>query len=132
LGGASRKACFSDLYSYYVSSGLEIETKVKRILEVSLWRIDSGFRVYGPFKGPYDLEIRLNDKVAYVEVKSSFFPDRLEENVKRAFKRDHPEPFFVIGVLKLQGRIYLYPDMNTRMKFDDKNLRKLITKIFFV
>ena len=127
-----RKKRFSGLYSYNILSGLEMEVNVKRILETSLWRIDSGFRVYGPFVGPYDLEIRLNDKVAYVEVKSSLFPDSLTNHVKRAFKRDHPEPFFVIAVLKLQGKIYLYPDMNTRMKFDDKNLRKLITKIFFV
>jgi len=117
------------IHSYNITSGLKIEVMVRRILEIAIWHITPEARVLGPFRGPYDLEIHLNGKRVYVEVKSSLKMNYLIDSANKAFKREHPEPFFVIGVLKLDGRIFLFPEPNKMMKFDEKNLRKILKPI---
>jgi hypothetical protein len=117
------------IYSYNITSGLEVERRVRHILEIAIWHITPEARVLGPFRGPYDLEIHLNGKRVYVEVKSSLKMNYLIDSANKAFKREHPEPFFVIGVLKLDGRIFLFPEPNKMMKFDEKNLRKILKSL---
>ena len=77
---------------------------------------------------PYDLIVvdRLPKKriLAYLEVKMAFTPKRLRDRVVIAFKKEHPEPFAVIGVLEfykdplaLLKRAWLYrsPDRRRRL-----------------
>lgn len=129
MAEAENRPLKNPVLSYSCRNGHQLEFSVKRILEKIVWRISPEIRVLGPYRGPYDLEILVNNQKVYVEVKSSLFKERLMDGVRRAFKRDHPEPFFVIGVLQLDQKIYIFTkeeDGIKRMAFNDKTIRRLI------
>mgnify|MGYP007013800363 CR=1 FL=1 len=50
-------------------------------------------------KGPYDVEIRSRGRRFFVEVKTALRRAKLLDRVRSAFRREHPEPFAVVGVL---------------------------------
>ncbi len=87
--------------SYYTRAGYKLELVVMEAIEeslailgltdVRLTRVHSG--------APYDIELILGDMRAFIEVKGSSREDRLQWKVNEAFRRRHPEPFCVIGVL---------------------------------
>ncbi|MDK2372613.1 MAG: DUF3883 domain-containing protein [Candidatus Korarchaeota archaeon] len=87
--------------SYYTRAGYKLELIVMEVIEeslailgltdVRLTRVHSG--------APYDIELIVGDRRAFIEVKGASDEDRLQWKVNQAFKREHPEPFCVIGVL---------------------------------
>ncbi|RLG47043.1 MAG: hypothetical protein DRO06_03430, partial [Thermoproteota archaeon] len=81
--------------------GKRLEGAVSEALEIALaWLGLPDVRVVRqPDSSPYDIELVRGGLRAFVEVKGSRRPDRLARAVNSAFRRDHPEPFCVVGVL---------------------------------
>lgn len=82
-------------------AGLRLERTVAEALEVMLaWLNLPDFKVVTQSDhGPYDIELIHDGRRAFIEVKGSKTFDRLIRRVNEAFRREHPEPFCVVGVL---------------------------------
>ncbi len=91
----------SALSGYNKRMGMRLERTVAEALEILLaWLGMPDIRVVTQSDhAPYDIELIRNCRRAFIEVKGSKSFDRLIRRVNEAFRRDHPEPFSVIGVL---------------------------------
>ena len=83
---------------YYARAGYRLELVVMEALELSLAILGiANARVSRIPKGPYDIELIIGSKRAFIEVKGANDEDRLQWKVNQAFKREHPGPFCVVG-----------------------------------
>ncbi len=91
----------SALGGYNRRMGLRLERAVTEALEVMLaWLNLPDVRVVTQSDhAPYDIELIHDGRRAFIEVKGSKTFDRLIRRVNEAFRREHPEPFVVVGVL---------------------------------
>ena len=84
----------------YSRAGKRLERTVAEALEVILaWLNLPDVRVVLVSHAPYDVELIRGRRRAFVEVKGSTRYDWLVGRVSEAFRREHPEPFCVVGVL---------------------------------
>lgn len=95
---ASRRSALS---GYNKRMGRRLERVVAGALEILLaWLNLPDVRVaVQSDHAPYDLELVRGGRRAFVEVRGSRDRDSLAWRVREAFRREHPEPFCVIGVL---------------------------------
>ncbi|MEM3740305.1 MAG: hypothetical protein QXP84_05845 [Candidatus Korarchaeum sp.] len=94
----------SRVISYYTRSGLKLELVVKEVLEdiLAVLGIDAKLSIVR--KAHYDIELLFGRKRGFIEVKGSRDESRLQWMVNEAFRRAHPDPFCVIGVLGFPRR----------------------------
>ncbi len=95
---ASRRSALS---GYNKRMGRRLERVVAGALEILLaWLNLPDVRIaVQSDHAHYDLELVRGGRRAFVEVRGSRDHDSLAWRVREAFKREHPEPFCVIGVL---------------------------------
>ncbi len=96
----------SALGGYNKRMGRRLERTVAGALEIILARLNlPDVRVVTQSDhAPYDIELIGRGIRAFVEVKGSRRLDGLIRGVNRAFRREHPEPFCVVGVLGFPKR----------------------------
>ncbi len=128
--------------SYYTRAGYKLELVVMEAIEESLAILGlTDVRLNRVHSGaPYDIELILGDMRAFIEVKGASDEDRLQWKVNQAFKREHPEPFCVVGVVGYPKRadvlmkskkawIWIKPGREGRLgRFTPENLRRWLKK----
>ena len=127
-----------NVVSYYARAGYKLELVVIDALEEMLAILGVEARIGRISSGaPYDVELLVNGKRAFIEVKGSTREDRLQWKVSQAFRREHPEPFCVIGVLNYprssrkllnSNRAWLWFSPTERGKLSPANLRKWLKR----
>lgn len=96
----------SNLGGYNKRMGRRLELAVAEALEILLaWlNLPDVIVVTQSDGASYDIELVRGGRRAFVEVKGSRKYDRLIRRVNEAFRREHPEPFCVVGVLGFPRR----------------------------
>ena len=128
--------------------GKELELVVAKAIKTALLLLDlRDVRVSlaQAKESHYDIELIFphpsGPKRAYVEVKGSERMDRLVRRINEAFRREHPEPFCVIGVLGyprdptlllrkvVPAWIWIKPGKEGKLgRFGPKNLKKWLKR----